>query len=153
MKQFTIRTVGATFAALLLASFAQAADPLTKEQEALMQRERDGAQAFLKGDAKAVAALEADEYVYTDYDGSVYYGRDGDVDSLKDGSMTFKTFDVDDMKAMVYGDTGVVVGRATQNYTWKGSNVAGVYRFTDTFVKRDGRWQLVASQSTRIEKP
>ncbi len=153
MRQFAIRTLPAISAALLLASFVQASDPLTKEQEGLMQRERDGAQAFLKADARFIAALEADEYVYADYDGAVYYGRAGDVDSLNDGSLTFKTFDVDDMKAMVYGDTGVVVGRMTQNYTWKGSNVTGVFRFTDTFVERDGRWQLVASQVTRIAKP
>ena len=139
-------------ATLLLASSVQAADSPTKEQDALIQRERDWAQAMIKQDAKAVAAFEADEYVFTDPNG-VVSGKTEDVDGMKSGSLRFTSLESTDMKAIVHSDTGVVVGRQTAKGTFQGQDISGVYRFTDTWIKRDGRWQCVAGQLTRIAKP
>jgi Domain of unknown function (DUF4440) len=152
MKRCTIQTLSTILATLLLGSFAQAADSPTKEEEALMQRERDAAQAFLKRDAKVVGEWEADKYVFTNFDGAVS-DKATDIAGLNKGTLTFTSFDVSDMKAMVYGDMGVVVGRIVQKGMYEQSDLSGVFRFTDTYVKRDGRWQCVASQVTRIEKP
>ena len=58
-----------------------------------------------------------------------------------------------DMKVIVHGDTGVVVGRQTTKGTYQGQDIGGVFRFTDTWAKLDGRWQCIAAQSTRIAKP
>jgi len=93
-------------ATLLLASSVQAADSPTKEQDALIQRERDWAQAMVKQDAKAVAAFEADEYVFTDPNG-VVSGKTEDVDGMKSGSLRFTSLESTDMKAIVHSDTGV----------------------------------------------
>ena len=156
MKRTTLPMIWATIAAaafiVLLASFAGATESQSKEQAALMQRERDIGQAFVKRDAKGVAEREADEYVFTSFDGSVS-DKPADMATLKAGTSNFTTFDADDMKAMVFGGTGVVVGRNTMKGTFAGANFSGVFRFTDTYVKRDGRWQCVASQVTRIAKP
>jgi ketosteroid isomerase-like protein len=139
----------AMLAALLFTPIVEAADSTSSDQEALMQSERDWAQAWSKKDPKAVD-FEANEYSYTDYDGTVT-GRADDAKLLK--SPTFSlSYDVDDMKARVFGDTGVVIGRQTQKGTNDGRDIGGVFRFTDTWVKRDGRWYCVASQITRIEK-
>jgi hypothetical protein len=70
MNQYAVQILS-ILATLLLASSAQAADSPTKEQEALMQREHDIGQAMLHQDAKAIAGIEADEYVFTDPDGAV----------------------------------------------------------------------------------
>jgi ketosteroid isomerase-like protein len=144
-------TLFAIVTTLLLAPFVHAADALTKEQEALIQRERDIGQAWLKKDAKAVAAWDADEYTFTDFDGAVY-DKTADLAAVK--VTNFTAFASDDMKARVYGDVGVVTGRITQKGTdGDGRDIGGVLRFTDTYVKRDGRWQCVASQVTKVEKP
>jgi hypothetical protein len=34
----------------------------------------------------------------------------------------------------------------------KGKDVIDKYLWTDVFVKRDGRWQAVASQSTKVAR-
>ena len=34
--------------------------------------------------------------------------------------------------------------------SYKGKDISGEYRWTDVFVKRDGRWQLIAGQGTAI---
>jgi ketosteroid isomerase-like protein len=154
MKRSTVAVLALVAGAfsVIFASAALATEKPTKEQEALMQRERDNAQAWLKKDAKAVAAWDADDYIYTSFDGSVS-DKAADLATLKAGTSNFTTVDVDDMKAMVFRDTGVVVGRYTMKGTYAGTDMSGVFRFTDTYVKRDGRWQCVASQITRVATP
>ena len=147
-----IRQFMLMFAAFLFASFADAADSPTKEQESLIQAERDAVKAFKAGDAKAIAEWEADEYVYTSPEGEVT-GKAEDVSSLKDGTLTFTTFEIGDLKAFAFGDAGVVVGRSDQKGKYKGADFGGAMRFTDTLIKRDGRWQIVSSQETYIAKP
>ena len=149
MTRLFTRTLSAV-AMLLVASLAIAADSPTNEQDALMQSERDWAQAWSKKDPKAVD-FETDNYTYTDYDGAVT-GRSDDVNLLKSPTFTL-TYNVDDMKARVFGNTGVVIGRQTQKGNNDGRDIGGVFRFTDTWVKRKGQWRCVASKITRIEKP
>jgi ketosteroid isomerase-like protein len=151
MPRITFRALSLLLATLVLTQFAGAADSPSKEQQALMQSERDWATAWKAKDSKAVAASEADEYVFTNFDGTVT-DKATDMADLKSGTLAL-IWEVDDMKAMVFGDTGVVVGRQTQKGTQEGNDISGVMRFTDTWVRRDGRWQCVASQITRIAKP
>ena len=35
---------------------------------------------------------------------------------------------------------------------YKGQDISGKYRFTDTWVKRNGKWQAVASQYTKVQQ-
>ena len=152
MQRRALQTLCLVLSTLLIAPFAAAADSPTDEQEALMQRERDIGQAMIKRDAKTLAEWEADEYVFTDFDG-VVSDKSVDLAGLKDGTLAVTAYSVGDMKAMVYGNAGVVVGRQTQKAKYQGKDMTGTFRFTDTYVKRDGRWQCVAGQTTRIENP
>jgi hypothetical protein len=34
---------------------------------------------------------------------------------------------------------------------YKGQDISGKYRFTDTWVKRNGKWQVAASHSTKVQ--
>ena len=56
------------------------------------------------------------------------------------------------MKVHVYGDTAVVTGLNTIKSTLNGKDTSGAYRFTDVFVKRDSRWQVVATQASSVQK-
>ena len=40
-------------------------------------------------------------------------------------------------------------GSDTEKSTYKGKDSSGKYVWTDVFVERNGRWQAVASQSTK----
>jgi len=60
-----------------------------------------------------------------------------------------ETTNVDNLAVRAYGDAAVVKGRTTA--TTRGPNTQTVtLRFTDFFVKRDGRWLVVASHATRL---
>jgi ketosteroid isomerase-like protein len=57
-----------------------------------------------------------------------------------------------DVKVIVYGDTAVAIGTEIDKGTQNGKDASGTYRWTDTWVKINGQWQCVASQSTTVEK-
>jgi len=53
-----------------------------------------------------------------------------------------------------YGDFAVVAFRLIQNVVNKdGSKETHYYRNTGTFQKRDGRWQAIAWQATKVPEP
>ena len=68
-------------------------------------------------------------------------------------------YDADDIAVHVYGNMAVVNFRLIQHMTNKdGTTETHYYRNTGTFLKRNGRWQAVAWQATRVpqkdkEKP
>lgn len=56
-----------------------------------------------------------------------------------------------DMRVTRYGETAVVTGVEQLKGTYKGRAGEMALRFTNTLVRRDGRWQLVAHQSTPVQ--
>ncbi len=68
-------------------------------------------------------------------------------------------YDADDITVHAYGNMAVMNFRLIQHTTAKdGSTETLYYRNTGTFLKRNGRWQVVAWQATRVpqkdkEKP
>ena len=55
---------------------------------------------------------------------------------------------IDDV--FVYGDTAIVVGSMELDVSVGGADRTVSGRYTDVWVLRDGRWQMVGWQSTRI---
>ena len=58
--------------------------------------------------------------------------------------MSGPKFFSEEVQARVYGDTVVLTGRLVTQWPGGDSKVAAS-RYTDTYVKRDGSWQVVAS--------
>jgi hypothetical protein len=61
------------------------------------------------------------------------------------GSLRFQSITTDDVRWRVYGDTAVETGRSTMIGQDLGKTVPRDNRFTRVWVKRQGRWQLVAN--------
>lgn len=49
------------------------------------------------------------------------------------------SYEVDDMRVMLYGETAVVTGRVKTRRAVRGQELTGQSRFTDVFVRRGGR--------------
>ena len=127
--------------------------PGDREKAELMQLERDIGRANVERDAAFFERVEADEFVFIDSNGGVTTRKE-DVDGVKaspNPDVKLLAYDVDDMRVLLYGDTAVVTGRVTTRQTVKGEERTGRSRFTDVFVRRDGRWQIVAGHSSRIK--
>jgi hypothetical protein len=125
-----------------------------KIEAELMQIERDIGDANIRRDKAYFERIEADEFVFTDSGGGLTTKAE-DVGSLDKPAGEFKlvSYVVDNMNVRIYGKTSVVTGITTTTSRGKDREVTGKNRFTDVFVKRDGRWQLVAGHSSRIREP
>jgi ketosteroid isomerase-like protein len=91
--------------------------------------------------------IEAADYQFTMPDGKVR-SRDEDIAAMNNSS--YSEASVSDMSVRVFGDTGIVTGIAHLKGTENGKDISGDYRFTDVFVRRDGTWQAVNTDATKI---
>jgi ketosteroid isomerase-like protein len=67
------------------------------------------------------------------------------------GDIAFTEFKIDDLQVRLYGDTGIVVGQGTiKAREGKQNLLGGKFVWTDTFIKQDGVWKVVASQVTPV---
>jgi ketosteroid isomerase-like protein len=84
-------------------------------------------------------------------DGSTVNKRE-DLKSMT-GDIGFTEFQIDDLQVRLYGDAGIVVGQGTIKAHEGKQNLLGrKFVWTDTFVKQDGAWKVVASQVTPVLK-
>jgi ketosteroid isomerase-like protein len=118
------------------------------EQE-LLKLEQEWSAALVKSDLAFLDKIEADDFTWTDYEGAVWTKAQS-LAVLKSGEDVVSSCVSDEMKARVYGDAAVVTGRNTVKETLKGKDISGQYRWTDTWIKKAGRWQCVASHGSRI---
>src|SRR3982751_3333075 len=125
-----------------------------KTEARLMRLERDIGDANLRRDKAFFEPVEADEFVFTNSGGGVTT-RAEDVASLDKPAGEFKlvSYLVDEMKVRIDGNTAVVTGSTTTTHRGKDREVVNRSRFTDVFVKRDGRRQLVAGHSSLMRQP
>lgn len=106
--------------------------------------------ATFKKDAKALDLLYAKEYTFIDQTGKVYE-KQQDISEVISGNYKLETPSVlSDIKVNTYGNVTVVKGLNTVKATLNGKEISGTYRFVDVFVMRDGRWQCVSTQSSRL---
>jgi ketosteroid isomerase-like protein len=124
--------------------------PQTGQEAALIQLERDWDKAFSEKNVAFIEKVVAEEFIGTYDDGSR-----GDKKIELENAATFnKRIDVatlDEFTVKVYGDTAVVWFRKSMTGPMQGRTVTVRDRFVDVFVRRDGRWQCVASQSTMVD--
>ena len=121
-------------------------------EQTVMQMEEDLRVAISKGDAKAYGRIIGDDYVFTNQD-AVMRTKAQMVSAYESGSIKYESIKFDEIKVHAYGDTAVVTGRQTLKGQDNGKDISGQFRYTRVYVKRLGRWQLVATQVTRIPEP
>ncbi|HLK52254.1 MAG TPA: nuclear transport factor 2 family protein [Candidatus Angelobacter sp.] len=119
----------------------------------LLQIEREIGRANLDCDYKYFDRVEGEDFIFTDAAGTVS-DKKQDMAGEKDCRKTDAKYDVDNSEVRLFGNTAVVTGRITIARKNKEEKlVTRRSRFTDVFVWRDGRWQLVAGHSSRIPDP
>jgi ketosteroid isomerase-like protein len=119
-------------------------------EQQLLALEREWVQADINHDVSWYQKHVAEDFTSVDTRGRMETKKEG-IAAAKAGLPIYEQHAVDDMTVRVYGDTAVVTGRITTRQG-KSSDAMESYqlRFTDVFVKKNGRWQVVATQGTRI---
>lgn len=122
------------------------------DEEALIQIEHEWSQADLKKDAAALNRILAEDWIGIDFEGRVITKALALRGIVSDAAALESTV-LRDMKVRIYGDTAIVTGTDTEKGEYHGKDSSGKYVWTDVFVRRDGRWQAVSSQSTKSTVP
>ena len=107
--------------------------------------------AYQSHDAKVVDDILADSYVLTDEKGKVF-NRRGALKEFKKNKETLEKATTSDLVVHpINSDAAVVTGMAHEVGKDKsGKQFDRSYRWTDTFVNRNGKWQCVASHVTLV---
>jgi molybdate transport system substrate-binding protein len=122
------------------------------DQEVLVQLEKDWDAAFLRKDVRFVENALADEFMAT-YDDGSRGNKALELKLLTEFNQQVQSSYVDDFTVKIYSDTAVVWFTRHLAGPRQGRRVEVTFRMTDTFVRRAGRWQCVASQSTKVSGP
>ena len=117
--------------------------------QTVIDLDRKRMQAMAAKDITTLESLIADDLVYT-HSSARLDTKQSLIVGMTSGSTVYTSLEPSDVKAQDLGDTVVLTGVAQINVVSNGApNTFGV-RFTDVYAKRDGRWQMVTWQSTRL---
>ncbi len=117
------------------------------EQE-IIKLERARLSAYARADREAFDRIVADDFTMTHSDGSIFdKAQERDVLRPSTASNPLPALTIEDVRVQIYGDAAVITGRLVE----QGERVGRVsLRFTNTYIKRQKRWQIVAGQLTRL---
>jgi ketosteroid isomerase-like protein len=106
------------------------------------------AEARINNDSSYTRRLEAEDCTIVWPDGSIM-NKQSDLQTMTD--ILFSEFKIQNLQVRLYGDTGIVIGEGTiKAQKGKQDLIGGKFVWTDTFVKQDGQWKVVASQITPV---
>jgi ketosteroid isomerase-like protein len=121
------------------------------ERSKLIALENAWNQAQIHHDGPALERLVSDEFVYTDWDGTVMKKAKFIADA-KDTSTEVKSAANTDVNVYFYPGVAIVTG----SYHTKGATGGKTFdhygRFTDTWILADGQWVCVASHTNLVKK-
>ena len=119
------------------------------DQQILVQLEQDWDAAFRRKDVRFIETVLADEFVAT-YSNGTRGDRAKELALAADFNLQIDSSTLDEFIVKVYGDTAVVWMSQHLVGPSQGRQLEVTFRYVDVFVLRGGRWQCVASQSTRV---
>jgi Domain of unknown function (DUF4440) len=135
--------------ALLFTGAATRAQDVKSDQQVLIELERAWDAAFHRQDAKFIETLLADEFIATYGDGS-RGDKAKELSLATENKQQVDSRRLDEFIVKTFGNTAVVWFTQILVGPVNGKPTEIRYRYVDVWVMRDGRWQAVASQSTRL---
>jgi uncharacterized protein (TIGR02246 family) len=119
-------------------------------EQAVIAAENQVTKAAQTNDADLFASLLTENTVSTDEDGTVLVGKAANVADFKEATLT--SFKMTDLKVTVFRDAAVATGTYAGKGTYKGKPYDSRGRFTDTWVKQNGKWLLAADHTSQFKK-
>jgi uncharacterized protein (TIGR02246 family) len=116
---------------------------------ALLQAEADACKAFEDGNADALRKALTPDFTLVDSRGNVT-GIEQNLAEVAAREPYYDEFRNDGQSVRMYGDTALIVGVTHIRGKAGGEAFAADFRYTDTWIRRDGRWLLAASHASRL---
>jgi uncharacterized protein (TIGR02246 family) len=141
------------FGSSVVVSAQTAAQGDVKAGQEIMATIAAWATSVQERDTAAMDKIFADDVVITTFEGRTR-GKAGELEAFRP-NQNVRTTSIknEDVGMKIFGDVGVVTAVSKVTVESGGKEIAFAMRFTAVFVKRDGRWQIVALQTTRVPPP
>jgi len=118
--------------------------------------EKDWPRILKERDSATARKIEADDIVLVYPDGSTG-GKEQDIKDIEAGNLTFDSWNVTDINIKVLDADAAVASfhLVVTNGKYKAANapevnISGQYHGLDTFVRRNGQWQIIASSVVKL---
>lgn len=93
----------------------------------------------------------ADDIVVTGADGIVLSNAKAPIlENIRSGAWKVEAVSIDNVDVRVFGEAAVVTATQTERSQFRGADSGGRFQYTHLWVKRGGRWQVVAAHVTRL---
>ncbi len=103
--------------------------------------------ALARNDTAALDRIYADDWTFVSPFGALVT-KEQRLAALRSGNLKYESVTRDEMNVRMYGKTAVAL--QTSKAQSGGQDASGQYRVTMVLVKKNGRWQIVAQQATRV---
>jgi ketosteroid isomerase-like protein len=121
-------------------------------EDEIKNLEKERAAAVVKADTDTLEKFTADDYILINSNGQMM-DKQQTMEAIKTGQIKIASNELSDLKVRVYGNTAIVTGKSTVKGIVSGTEVNGPVMFTRVYVKKNGHWQAVAFQQTRVNQP
>jgi len=143
---------GVLLAACALPGSASQDRPVQSDQEVLIELEEAWNEAFYRKDLEFIEGILADEFMAT-YDDGSRGDKARELELVTEFDQQVQSAIPDEFTVRVFGNTAVVWFTLRLVGLRQGQQAEVTLRYTDVWVLRDGMWQCVSTQSTRVTSP
>ena len=143
----------ASLSALFLFAILDVHQGVTDSNQELAEIQQRLAKAWVTADRAAIEHIIAPDWTVTGADGRVSTRGDVLRDAFETKVHRIMAIEIDDVRVRMFGAAAVVTGRTHGRGEYGNVPYDVTIRFTDVFVRRDGRWQAVASHASLLTAP
>ncbi|MFZ6711504.1 nuclear transport factor 2 family protein [Undibacterium sp. TC9W] len=105
--------------------------------------------AIVRKDKEAIEANMAEDFRQIDGDGDLET-KTSFVNGLVSDKLEIDPYKVEDFEIRLYGNVALLSGRTKMTGRYEGKPFKSHYRYIDIYAQRDGKWQIVSVQISRI---
>jgi ketosteroid isomerase-like protein len=137
------------FVSFTLTALFVIAQPPKADERTFFKLQHDWAEARKNADMRFLENFYAKEFSVGLMNGGES-SREQDLAMFSSGDLKPTVIDDKEMRVYLYGETAMVTGLEHLEGSYKGRTGQFGLRFTNVFVYRDHRWQLVRDQAAQI---
>lgn len=121
-------------------------------KQAIQKMEKELREGNVKGDPSAMQKYLADDFYSVSSANGQMYSKQQLIDRLKSGAAKYQSIDGGDPAVEMYGpDLAISHGEADVKVNFDGKDMAMKVHFARTWAKRNGKWQSIWFQTTRVQ--
>lgn len=122
---------------------------LSEAEKEIEQLFEDGDRALTSADGAELTRIYADDYLQSDESGAMRTRQDL-IQKLASGELCFIRMTSMGRRIRLFGNFAIVHGSERDEVEQSGTRVSVSYAYMDVVIQRDGRWQILASQLSKL---